>query len=65
MEQTRTRRAEFSETDVANTFKEMGLETREQRDEVLRRGTIDNPVKSDRIRYIIRLSNTTEAAPTA
>lgn len=65
MEQTQTRRPEFSETEVVRIFEELDLETQEQRDVILRQEVVKKPSSGQKVRYITRLSNSTKAAPTA
>lgn len=52
-----------TETEAASVFEEMGLATSEQRDKIL---AIDSVVKpTPQVRYVIRLSNSSQPAPTA
>jgi hypothetical protein len=61
MENAETTRAPYVET--IEVFKEMGLETPAQRTEVLARDPIAKPVPP--VRYVIRLSNSSQPAPIA
>ena len=57
-----TRETRTTETEVARVFKDMELETLEQRDKVLAQGSVAEPEPD--VRYIIVLSNSSEPAPT-
>jgi hypothetical protein len=61
MVQTQQKRS--TDTEVNTIFKEMGLETSEQRDKILAQGSVVEP--TPQVRYVIRLSNSSQPAPTA
>lgn len=61
MEQTQEARSTDAET--AAVFREMRLETGEQRDKVLAQNSVAG--QTQQVRYVIRLSNSSQPAPLA
>jgi hypothetical protein len=61
MDVERTQETRSTDTEINSVFKEMGLETGEQRDKVLAQDLIVKPTPP--VRYVIRLSNSSQPAP--
>lgn len=57
----KSQRINTTETEAARVFKEMGLETSEQRSKVLAQDSVVKPTPE--VRYVIRLSNSSQPAP--
>ncbi len=58
-----TQEIHSTDTEINRVFKQMGLETSEQRDKVLAQDSIVRPTPP--VRYVIRLSNSSQPAPAA
>jgi hypothetical protein len=65
MERIRVQKIHRSEEEIAQVFEDLRLEDQEQREAVLKNKGLQNDTGSDKPRYLIRLSNSTNAAPVA